>query len=151
METFDVAVVGAGPAGSATAIFLARRGYSVALIDKREFPREKLCGDFINPANWPIFQDLGIVRDVLACSHEKITGFMMSVSGESLEVSFPDFAGACAFGLGLRRFDLDAILIERAKADGISVHEGLKIETLTRTAEEWSLLGRNGECLRAKA
>ena len=42
MRLFDVVIVGAGPAGSSAAISLARRGYAVALIDKEQFPREKL-------------------------------------------------------------------------------------------------------------
>ncbi len=41
----DVIVVGAGPAGSATATHLARRGLDVALLEKTTFPREKVCGD----------------------------------------------------------------------------------------------------------
>ena len=49
MKDCDVAIVGAGPAGSSAAIALARRGYDVVLIDKQQFPREKLCGDFVNP------------------------------------------------------------------------------------------------------
>ncbi|GAA6209641.1 geranylgeranyl reductase family protein [Cognatishimia sp. WU-CL00825] len=44
MQTFDVIVIGSGPAGSAAAAWLARNGYSVALIDKVKFPRDKLCG-----------------------------------------------------------------------------------------------------------
>ncbi len=65
MQTdFDVIIVGAGPAGAASAISLARRGYAVALIDKEEFPREKLCGDFINPSNWPMLAQLGVTRDL---------------------------------------------------------------------------------------
>ena len=62
MQKFDVAVVGAGPAGSAAAISLSRRGYLVALLDKQRFPREKLCGDFVNPANWPVFRKLGVEK-----------------------------------------------------------------------------------------
>ncbi|MGE5217036.1 MAG: FAD-dependent oxidoreductase, partial [Chloroflexota bacterium] len=46
MQNVDVAILGAGPAGSAAAVGLARLGYQVALIDKKFFPREKLCGDF---------------------------------------------------------------------------------------------------------
>ena len=61
MRAFDIAVVGAGPAGSAAAITLARQGYAVALLDKERFPREKLCGDFINPISRPILRDLGAV------------------------------------------------------------------------------------------
>jgi flavin-dependent dehydrogenase len=44
MKHFDVAILGAGPAGSSAAIQLAGKGYSVALLDKEQFPREKLCG-----------------------------------------------------------------------------------------------------------
>ena len=49
MNEFDVAIVGAGPAGSATAITLAQRGYQVALLDRAVFPRDKMCGDSLNP------------------------------------------------------------------------------------------------------
>ena len=59
MRLFDVVIVGAGPAGSSAAISLARRGYAVALIDKEQFPREKLCGDFINPAICPFTRTWG--------------------------------------------------------------------------------------------
>ena len=43
-ELFDVVVIGAGPAGSAAAATVARAGHSVALIDRKAFPRDKLCG-----------------------------------------------------------------------------------------------------------
>lgn len=59
MKRFDVAVIGAGPAGCSSAVFLACKGYSVALLEKQQFPREKLCGDFLSPANWEIFEKLG--------------------------------------------------------------------------------------------
>ena len=78
MRNFDVVIVGAGPAGSATAIGLARLGYEVALVDKKAFPREKLCGDFVNPINWAIFRDLGVEDRVLAEPHGEVTGFRIT-------------------------------------------------------------------------
>ena len=48
-HTHDIAIVGAGPAGSAAAYFLARGGLDVALIDKAAFPRDKTCGDGVSP------------------------------------------------------------------------------------------------------
>lgn len=48
-EPFDIAIVGAGPAGSAAAIALKESGLSIALIDKDEFPRDKICGDALSP------------------------------------------------------------------------------------------------------
>ena len=72
MERFDVAIVGAGPAGSSAAISLARKGYSVILLERAIFPREKLCGDFLNPANWPLLERLGVVDEILSLEHEKV-------------------------------------------------------------------------------
>jgi flavin-dependent dehydrogenase len=56
----DVAIVGAGPGGSALAALLARRGYSVALIDRDAFPRDKLCGEFLSYDALPIIESLGV-------------------------------------------------------------------------------------------
>ena len=49
MQVFDVAVIGGGPSGASAAITLAKFGYGVLLVDRAVFPRDKLCGDFINP------------------------------------------------------------------------------------------------------
>ena len=49
MPKYDVAVVGAGPAGSATAALLAERGFSVALLDRARFPRDKPCAEYVSP------------------------------------------------------------------------------------------------------
>ncbi|WP_349263050.1 FAD-dependent oxidoreductase, partial [Longimicrobium sp.] len=50
MGAWDVVVVGAGPAGSATAAHLVRRGHAVLLLDRAAFPRRKPCGECVNPA-----------------------------------------------------------------------------------------------------
>ena len=90
MKQFDVAIIGAGPAGSSAAIQLAGKGYAVALLDKERFPREKLCGDFLNPVNWPLLRELKVERDVLARPHEKISIFRFtSFSGEEAEIPLP--------------------------------------------------------------
>jgi hypothetical protein len=107
MNKFDVAIIGAGPAGSSAAVALARRGYTVALLDKEYFPREKLCGDFINPSNWPLLEALGVKRELLAHDHEAVTAFRItSFNGAEAEVALPSSDGAAVYGLGLRRFFL---------------------------------------------
>jgi flavin-dependent dehydrogenase len=58
--SFDVAVIGAGPAGSTLAALLASRGVSVALIDRDTFPRDKLCGEFLSYDALPIVELLGV-------------------------------------------------------------------------------------------
>src|SRR5438045_9184959 len=56
----DVAVVGAGPAGTAAALFAARRGYRVIVFDKRAFPRDKPCGEGLMPGGRPALRELGL-------------------------------------------------------------------------------------------
>ena len=140
MERFDVAIVGAGPAGSSTAGFLARRGYSVALIDKRLFPSEKLCGDFLNPANWPLFERLGITQELFSLEHERVEAFRISsFTGEEAVVPFPSHPGNFFFGLGLRRFYLDDLLVRRAEKEGAIVRQGYRVKDLKREGNGWSI------------
>src|SRR5262245_18379161 len=153
MERFDVAIVGAGPAGSSAAIYLARKGYSVALLDKEQFPREKLCGDFLNPVNWPVLRDLEIAREVLACPHEKVTTFRFtSFSGEEAEVPLPGSEDGTLFGLGVRRFDLDYVLLKKGESEGAALFQECRLTDLKREARSWLLrFDRINEGLRARA
>ena len=61
---FDVAIVGAGPAGSAAAILLARAGWSVALVERQRFPRRKVCGECIAASNLALLDALGVGAEV---------------------------------------------------------------------------------------
>ena len=140
MRNFDVVIVGAGPAGSATAIGLARLGYEVALVDKKAFPREKLCGDFVNPINWAIFRDLGVEDRVLAEPHGEVTGFRITnSSGREAEASFRSRDRQRSTGLGLRRAALDQLLVQRAAGLGATIRLGSRIEKIFRTAQGWHL------------
>jgi flavin-dependent dehydrogenase len=103
MNQFDVAVVGAGPAGSSTAITLAQRGYQVGLLDRAVFPRDKLCGDFLNPINRPVLDNLQVGHDLLSLPHTKVSSFRISAA-DGAEGSV--HAGRRRPGLGLRRFHL---------------------------------------------
>jgi len=63
---FDVAIVGAGPAGAAAAILLARAGWSVALVERQAFPRRKVCGECVAASNLALLDALGIGAEVEA-------------------------------------------------------------------------------------
>jgi len=140
MKHFDVAIIGAGPAGSSAAIQLAATGYSVALLDKEQFPREKLCGDFLNPVNWPMLRELKMEREILARSHEKVTTFhFTSFSGEEAEVPLPTSKDGTIFGLGLRRFDLDYVLLKKAESEGAVDFQECKLIELKRESQSWLL------------
>lgn len=73
--TYDVAVVGAGPAGSSAALVLARAGARVALLDKASFPRDKACGDLLGPRGVRLLTDLDVkVRDAGSGSDMLVQG-----------------------------------------------------------------------------
>jgi menaquinone-9 beta-reductase len=150
MKDFDAVIVGAGPAGSATAIALAQRGYAVVLVDKQEFPREKLCGDFVNPSNWPIFRELGVEERVLAQPHAAVTGFRLtSCSGAEAESALST-ENRRMVGLGIRRAQLDQLLLERAGEAGATIRTGCRIERLLRNGQEWRFATSTDETWRAK-
>ena len=70
--TFDVAIVGGGPAGASCASFCARAGLRVVVLEREIFPREKVCGDCLNPACWGILRRLGLAERVRALPHGRL-------------------------------------------------------------------------------
>ena len=152
MQVFDVAVIGGGPSGASAAITLAKFGYGVLLVDRAIFPRDKLCGDFINPVNWPILQELNVSQDVLAREHAEVRKFRLTASNGTEAAAALPMHGPQKLGLGLRRYYLDHLLIERAKRDGASVVEGARVKRLGKNAEGWVLqFERAGELVSQRA
>ena len=64
-DMYDVAIVGAGPGGSAAAYYLAKGGLDVLLLDKFNFPRDKTCGDALTPRALRVLDEMGILDDLL--------------------------------------------------------------------------------------
>ncbi len=140
MSEFDVAVVGAGPSGTSTAITLAKCGYRVAVVDRATFPRDKLCGDFVNPINWRVFEDLNVDRDILDRQHSKVSTFRLTAAdGAEAASRLPAEGAAHRYGLGLRRYHLDDVLVKRAKKDGVTVIEGGRVNGIGKDKTSWSL------------
>src|SRR3990172_12757888 len=115
-----VVIAGAGPAGSIAATVLARAGARVLLVDRARFPRDKLCGDTLNPGAVAFLHALG-----LADAAEERAGPLrgMRVTGPGAEVStiYP----ASAIGLALKRWDLDQRLLDGAIRAGARFEGGL--------------------------
>lgn len=139
MKEFDVAIIGAGPAGSATAITLAKSGFDVLLIDRAFFPRDKLCGDFINPINWPLLQELKVDQELLCLPHTKISTFRLTTASGLEATNTMPGQGEYHLGLGLRRFHLDQVLLERAARSGASVQQGVKVTAIKQGSQGWHL------------
>src|SRR4051812_189572 len=93
----DVIVVGAGPAGSSVATFLAQAGVDVLLLEKSAFPREKVCGDGLTPRAVRQLLRLGI--DIDAPGWVRNQGLRIIGGGHRLEMSWPDLAEYPSYGL----------------------------------------------------
>src|SRR5205814_8449208 len=72
METFDVAIVGGGPAGSSCAAFCALAGLRTLVLEREKFPREKVCGDCLNPSCWLVLDRLNLSQQIRALPHAKL-------------------------------------------------------------------------------
>lgn len=105
-QLWDVAIVGAGPAGSTAAIHLVSHGHSVLLIDKEEFPRDKICGDGLIADSINALKRIGLYDRVHSLSYETDTGAVFSPS----QIRF-DITGQF---LTLKRFLLDDLIARKA-------------------------------------
>lgn len=123
----DAIVVGAGPAGSSTAIHLARRGLSVALLEKSTFPRDKVCGDGLTPRATRQLIRLGIdTSEANGWLHNKglrIYGGRV----QPFEMPWPELADFPNYGLVRPRADFDALLAKHAIAAGADMHENTNV------------------------
>ena len=123
IDALDVLVVGAGPAGAVAATLLARTGARVRIVDRATFPRDKLCGDTVNPGTIAILKRLGLAASIDACGLP-IDG--MRVSGDKgvlVEGRYPDGVSARA----LLRRDFDWMLLQDAIAAGAQFEPGVAV------------------------
>jgi 2-polyprenyl-6-methoxyphenol hydroxylase-like FAD-dependent oxidoreductase len=124
MPRFDAAIVGAGPAGSAAAILLARAGWRVALVERQRFPRRKVCGECIAATNLPLLDALGVGDAVASLAGAELRRVALWRGGRSVEAALPPAEdGAHRFGRALGREHLDTLLVERARASGVTLFQ----------------------------
>ncbi|MEU8334440.1 geranylgeranyl reductase family protein [Micromonospora tulbaghiae] len=122
----DVIVVGAGPGGSATAYHLARHGVRVLLLEKTEFPREKVCGDGLTPRAVRQLIRMGVDTSPEAgWLHNK--GLRVIGGGVRLELDWPDLASFPNYGLVRTRLDFDDLLAQRAVAAGAKLQTSVNV------------------------
>ncbi len=129
IETADVVIVGAGPAGSTLAGLLAGRGHEVLLLDRAAFPRDKTCGDGLTPRAIPVLGRLGALDELRAARYREIRGAcLVAPNGASWHMRFADYdLGLPAFGLTVPRLELDECLRQHALGCGARFRGGVRV------------------------
>ena len=127
----DALVIGAGPAGCASAILLAQAGWQVILSEQSAYPRQKVCGECITAGSLELFDSLGVGEAFRAMAGPELfrVGWM---SGQPLlAADFPACpAGAYRYGRAAGRDRLDALLLDRARASGVEVLQPAKVRAV---------------------
>ena len=148
---FDAVIVGAGPSGSACAYWLARAGWSVALVEKKEFPREKTCGDGLTPR--AVFQlaEMGL-ETVVAANGHRYSGLRAFGFGASVELQWPEHPVFPNYGYTITRFNLDGLVALAAEQHGATLLNGIEALGLLDATDspEGGLRGANGVLVKEK-
>jgi len=137
---YDVAIVGAGPAGSACAALCAAAGLRTLLLERARFPREKVCGDCLNPSCKPVLERLGVWEEIFSQSHSRLE-FVEFIGMDRRAISFRLDANESE-EIAIRRSVLDAVLLQRARSNGAEVHENSAVIALERG---WKIHTSEGE------
>ena len=121
----DVVVVGAGPAGASCGYWLADAGWDVVMVEKKEFPREKTCGDGLTPRAVRQLADMGL-EGALAGSH-RYTGLRAFGFGHSIEMQWPEHPHFPNYGYTITRHDLDGLVASGAADAGATLLQGTEV------------------------
>lgn len=131
---YDAAVIGAGPAGSVAALHLAKKGFNVCIIEKKSFPRETLCGEFISREVTQILDLLGLQKNFLKLCPNPIHRFkLVFTNGKTLA------SGLNFTGYGLSRSAFDNFMLKQAQKEGAKILQPLEVKEIKRLSDGYRL------------
>jgi menaquinone-9 beta-reductase len=150
MKTFDVAIVGGGPAGSTCGAFCAAAGLRTIVLEREKFPREKVCGDCLNPACWPVLRRLGIAERVRQLPHGILHSVeFIAIRGRKIVVDLPSGEES---EIAVKRSLFDEVLLRRAGELGAHICEDMTVSVLSKCANShgWRIETTRGETFVAR-
>ncbi|WP_282942511.1 NAD(P)/FAD-dependent oxidoreductase [Paenibacillus sp. RC67] len=140
MNHLDVAVLGAGIAGSCLAKSLADRGWETILLDRKPFPRHKVCGEFLSPESQSMLKSLGVHGYVESLQPSSINRTRLIFNnGKILEIPLPGNA------IGVSRYLLDSTLHSAAESSGVHIHTSTTITSVSTNNKGYLIEARQGE------
>lgn len=140
---YEVIVVGGGLSGLINGIKLARSNHRVLLIEKKSYPFQRVCGEYISNEVKPFLDELGCFPTHLGPS--EISRFQLtSVSGKSVEIPL-DLGG-----FGVSRYSFDQFLAEKAMEEGVTIKTQTSVSKVTYHGDDFSVFTTNGDSYKAK-
>jgi 2-polyprenyl-6-methoxyphenol hydroxylase-like FAD-dependent oxidoreductase len=121
----DATIIGAGPAGSATALLLARQGWDVTLIEQHRFPRDKVCGECLSALGVDVLRRAGLAGKVRGAGAALVRKtWLHAPQGQSAQIDLPRQMW------GISRRVLDQLLMDAAQRAGVVVRQPARAESL---------------------
>jgi len=131
----DALVIGGGPGGGTAALLLARAGWSVTLVERKRFPRRKVCGEYLSGTNWPLFQQLDLTEAFSDAAGPAVDRVGLLAGHDCLTAPLPLPPGVTRWGRALSRERLDQLLLERGQQAGVRVLQPYSAESLERDGD----------------
>lgn len=130
--TTDILIIGGGPAGSTAALYLSQLGFDITLVEKKIFPREVLCGEFLSKEVTDVLKDLNLFEDFLALKPNKLNSFRaIDDSGIELnsELKFDAYA--------MKRSVLDLFLLNKARIKNVKIIQPAEVISTIKTSSDF--------------
>lgn len=131
-QSTDILIIGGGPAGSATALYLSKLGLDITLIEMKAYPREVLCGEFLSKEVTNVLKELNIFDDFISLNPNKLNSFRaIDESGLELksDLNFDAYA--------MKRSIFDTFLLKQAIAGKVKVFQPAKVISVINTNSEF--------------
>lgn len=143
---YDVIIVGGGPGGATTALYAQKLGLKVLLVDKKRFPRDKICGDAISGKSITYLEELGLIDEIERSPQQLVDSVIFSSpNNKSANIRLvPTVFNGISTGYVCRRMVFDNILFQAAKKVVDTIEEFSVEDLLKSNGQVQGVIGRQG-------